>query len=543
MGTTFTNIQIKTAGNELPEWDLPKGYRRIKNSEEWYGIYEENQEYNMKRIQKLARDLSKVTAFPIIAVTFFDDDEFEMRLMKDGKTAASYYAGERGIYAKKVPVFIETLGLEKKDASSFRYLCKREMGAQESIALFSQLLGANLYSDLKMLEMGGELWKKDAASVEQLMKEEKALNKIDNQTVLNMLDEVPGLWAGDSRQRLMGWRDRRDGIVRIVKPDGKGSYDYSYVHCFAVRGRGLKEIYGYHYPSEIFGSTDKDLGLDYEHQWLSVMDCDALFCDKDWGKYEPVLSKLMEIPEDRKPKKPEGLIFRNWWKTVPDDRYEFLFHMERLEKIDWFLSGQTFSERKITAFYSYEELDWDRGYFWSAHTPEPMIGSGGQVICVRTRCKTRSDSVVYDVRFFDKDMSLIRTEEIPSEKDYLGFAQSGAYIEEKDWICFGSVALDLRNRTVKLSKRKIKGNPLTIRNGRGNMYLFSGTFVYIVDSDMELISRHSYKGRGLIYYYMNESGNFCFITCDDQTSSWNRPKGDCAVRFYEIADKQEILDK
>lgn len=204
MGTTFTNIQIKTAGNELPEWDLPKGYRRIKNSEEWYGIYEENQEYNMKRIQKLARDLSKVTAFPIIAVTFFDDDEFEMRLMKDGKTAASYYAGERGIYAKKVPVFIETLGLEKKDASSFRYLCKREMGAQESIALFSQLLGANLYSDLKMLEMGGELWKKDAASVEQLMKEEKALNKIDNQTVLNMLDEVPGLWAGDSRQRLMG---------------------------------------------------------------------------------------------------------------------------------------------------------------------------------------------------------------------------------------------------------------------------------------------------------------------------------------------------
>lgn len=74
MGTTFTNLQVRTGNQEFP-------------------------------------------------------DIFEMRLMKDGKTEASYQTGPGMLLVKKGPAFIKALGLAGKEASAFRYLLKRETSA------------------------------------------------------------------------------------------------------------------------------------------------------------------------------------------------------------------------------------------------------------------------------------------------------------------------------------------------------------------------------------------------------------------------------
>ena len=40
-----------------------------------------------------------------------------------------------------MPKWVEMLGLSKEEASAFRYLVKKELGAGESITVFSRLLG------------------------------------------------------------------------------------------------------------------------------------------------------------------------------------------------------------------------------------------------------------------------------------------------------------------------------------------------------------------------------------------------------------------
>lgn len=111
-------------------------------------------------MQKLGRDMSKAVDVPVMAVSYFDDDIFEMRLMKDGKTEASYQTGPGMLLVKKGPAFIKALGLAGKEASAFRYLLKRETSAQDSIDSFSRLLGAMLYGDMRMHKDTEEVWKK-----------------------------------------------------------------------------------------------------------------------------------------------------------------------------------------------------------------------------------------------------------------------------------------------------------------------------------------------------------------------------------------------
>ena len=101
MGTTFTNLQVRTGNQEFPDYVLPPGYEYVRTAEEWTAVYETSGHHDSKKMQKLGRDMSKAVDVPVMAVSYFDDDIFEMRLMKDGKTEASYQTGP-GIDRKSV---------------------------------------------------------------------------------------------------------------------------------------------------------------------------------------------------------------------------------------------------------------------------------------------------------------------------------------------------------------------------------------------------------------------------------------------------------
>lgn len=89
----------------------------------------------------------------------------------------------------------------------------------------------------------GKLWRKDAASVFEEIEAEKKLNKVDNQTVLTLRQEIPGLLvlpgpAGGKQPS----QDIRDNVLRMVHTLEDGSYEFPHICCMQETGEQLLEI-------------------------------------------------------------------------------------------------------------------------------------------------------------------------------------------------------------------------------------------------------------------------------------------------------------
>lgn len=547
MGTTFTNLQVRTGNQEFPDYVLPPGYEYVRTAEEWTAVYETSGHHNFKKMQKLGRDMSKAVDVPVMAVSYFDDDIFEMRLMKDGKTEASYQTGPGMLLVKKGPAFIKALGLAGKEASAFRYLLKRETSAQDSIDSFSRLLGAMLYGDMRMHKDTEEVWKKDAAPVIRGMDAEKKQDKVVNHTVLTLCQEIPGLLV-QHREQKERIADTYDRVVRIVHPGAEGDYDFSHVSCYQERDGRLEAIYDYHYPEAIFTAHDKDLGLDYEHREIQVMDLDAYYDGSaDWDRYEPLIAERIRIPEDRKSCAGHAPRFCSWYgqAALGNGTCEYYYGYGKLEKIDWQSSGMTFSERNIVSEYVYENLD---HVIWNDNFAPPVL-EDGKIILVRlwkqyvgepagAGQSVRKPGVwdtALDVRFFDGDLNLLRRKRIQVDPEAFQTLGMYAYGAEQDCLYFASRCVELKTHQCRPYPAGVKGNVLSVRDSRGNIYIADGHSLYVMGQDRSLLSQHRFKGAG-IYYYVNRKGNLCFITSDDETCQWNKARKGACVRLYEVEE-------
>lgn len=220
MGAAFVNLQINTPSESIPETLIPKGYVKRQTAGEWVSVYEEKGSFEWNKMSRLGKKISKECAVCVIAVNFFDEDEFSMELYKDGKTIGFYRINLSQSFSKGSTKWIEELKLSGEEAGAFRYLLKKEMLPMESIHVFSRLLGARLYGDLRMLEETQELWQKDAENVIAEIGEEKKRSRIKNRTRANLIQEFPGLFESC---------DERSGVLRMVYPDGKGDFTYGVV--------------------------------------------------------------------------------------------------------------------------------------------------------------------------------------------------------------------------------------------------------------------------------------------------------------------------
>ncbi|GAA6479563.1 hypothetical protein DW886_23780 [Enterocloster aldenensis] len=55
MGTTFTNLQVRTGNQEFPDYILPPGYEYVRTYEEWTAVYETSGHHDFKKMQKLGK--------------------------------------------------------------------------------------------------------------------------------------------------------------------------------------------------------------------------------------------------------------------------------------------------------------------------------------------------------------------------------------------------------------------------------------------------------------------------------------------------------
>lgn len=533
MGAAFVNLQVNASLESIPEALIPKGYVKLQTAKQWSSIYEEKGSFEWNKLSRLGKKISKECAVCVIAVNFFDEDEFSMELYKDGKIIGFYRINLSQSFSKGSAKWIEELKLSEEEAGAFRYLLKKEMLPMESIDVFSRLLGARLYGDLRMLEEAPELWQKDAENVIAKIQEEKKRSRIKNKTRANLIQEFPGLFESC---------DERSGIFRMVYPDGKGDFAYGHIHCLEICKNGLWEIHDFLYPPHIFGRDCSWLCMDYEYKeirvWIQGENCCNTY---DLNVYEKELNQLMEIPEEKRRRK-NGLpkvvpVYED--KVIDEGRYEYSEWRDEsgfgiiLRKVDLFTSGKTFAKKNVVATYQYESVDRNTA-FWQSFGRTPVMTENG-VVNIRFKYLMGSENVICDMRFFNKELELLRKEEIELENERDGLGKS-AYCERMDYVFINNKRIDLKNHEIKEGLRELKdADKIFVEyNGKdeGYLYAIKGSAVYVFDLELNLKSCHRLKGR-IIYFYKNEKGNVCLITGRYIVEN-GRPDQNAAVRVYEI---------
>lgn len=538
MGTTFLNLQLKTRMEEISADIIPKGYTCVQTAEEWTAVFETEGDFAWGKLCKLGREISRKLKIPVLAVSFFDDDEFSMNLIGEGKTMASYQATISRNFCSGSTKWISELELSKEEAAAFRYLIKKEMAAGESIDAFSRLFGALMYSDLRMWEDKGELWHKDSEGIIREIKEEKQRTKVHNRTKANLLCEIQGLYLS---------MNERTGILQMVFPNEHGDFLYHHVHCLKTEDSGFSEIYDFQYPPDIFRKDSKDLIMDYEQGKIRIMDVEGYCREYDLKQYERILTSLMQIPEDnhkRRDKSPEIIsVYTN--HAIEQRRYEyFAWNIGtcggEIRKVDLETSGKIFSEKNILAVYQYEDPDLDKA-FWECGNKIPVITSN-EIVNLRLQYIKEPSNTLCDVRFFDRNLNLLRREIIDLHADANQFDVSCqyTYCEKTDCIYLGNRKIDLKTGEIMLGMNEIKeADRLFIHynaENNGFLYAMKGSYVYVLDLDMKLLSCHRLKGR-ILYFFINGKGNVCLITIGDSVRAFGWPDKKSAVRLYEIDPK------
>lgn len=69
------------------------------------------------------------------------------------------------------------------------------------------------------------------------------------------------------------------------------------------------------------------------------------------------------------------------------------------------------------------------------------------------------------------------------------------------------------------------------------VYMLSGHSLYVLSSDMKLLSHHMIKGT-LINYYKNAKGNLCLIAGSDYAEKASQLKAGSGIRIYEVVEKK-----
>ncbi|MBQ2936382.1 MAG: hypothetical protein IJD96_09130 [Lachnospiraceae bacterium] len=543
MGTTFINLQVKGKVQKTATETYEKGYRFKQTATEWFSVFEKNDEFAWGKLCKVGRQISKEADTLVIAVSYFDDDDFLMYLFKDGKAIGTYQAGSERNWCSGSTRWIAELNLSKEEASAFRYLLKKELTAEESITVFSKLLGIKLFADVSDIEEQQELWTGNAKEVIQEIKDEKKRTQVKNHTNAVLLQEIPGMFRD---------YDREKGVFQVVYPGESGKFLYHHIHCLEMRENGLFEVHDFKYPKTIFRENSRYLGIEYAQNWISVTE-DVTGYGKTYPihEYEDELLQLMEVPkenlkrENEMPQLDSIYGFSYIGSYVDENRYEYYtwFHSTcggELRKVDCKTPGKTLLQKDVVAVYEYENRPNAEAY-WSGGLKRVTV-TERQIVCLRIQYQHAVKDVVCDVRFFDKNLKLFRKEEIflPRTKWEDDIAMEYAYCEKNDCIYYGNKKIDLITHEVNTGIAELNtAQRLFVHYnlaGEGFLYAIDRSFVYILDLDLNLISVHRLKGH-VIYYFTNINGNVELVTSNSSVGGRDKPDNNSAIRLYEIIEK------
>ena len=535
MGTTFTNLQIKTEDHEVLVKLLPSELYCLQTAEEWFTVLEKDSRHDFKRMTSLGRRLSKAVEGPVLVVQFFDDDIFELYLLVKGKTLGSYRANASGNFCMKSTAFPGALDLSPKEAQAFRYLIKQELSPSESIHWLSRLFGARLYVDKGLMDEEPKLWHKDTAAILTEIAAEKKAVKVDNQTDLILSDEVLGMDIYDCYSCVDDYMDRHNRILRISLLNNDGTYDFSRITCFQELDGHFVKVHEYQYPGDVFSTNDMRIWMDYEYHTFHTTDREGFNLGDDtiWFQWEPVISQDRRVPNKQLR---DFAHLPEWSPATMGCRnrrgYDFHYLNGILKKIDAMNSGPKFSRWKVVAEYRYEE---DINFWWDDSTASPCIADD-MIVVMRVQRNRQTAEKVIDVRFFDRDLKLMRKEQIAVDVE-LPYPLYYCYDSELDTLFLGRLSVNLKTHEIVKCSAKIKdGYVLNCMDRKKHVFMLTGHSLYVLSPDMKLLSHHMLKGT-LKYYYTNSRGNLCMITGCDPAENVRQLKSGAGLRTYEVTGK------
>ncbi|MDQ6421273.1 hypothetical protein RB620_17755 [Paenibacillus sp. LHD-117] len=539
MGTTFANLQIRSDCSALEiEKVLPGCVVRCL-SDGWTTIVSEH--FHVGDIQKAAKKLSKAITPSVMSIEYLDDDMLKLSVYRNGKTLTSHIAGGEGYGLPrtlgKPAVFLEQFGFEPSEIILLRaILICEDIG--KKIELLQHFLGVTIWIDHTMLLDDPEAafcCKRELPIIEEYINETAIKRRIKNQTKATLLQEFEGALIavlGDHKY-LIGvppydrYKDcYKDELIYTFIPNGTLEPMLD-VHSFNHRsGTGIlsaargyigyisflrSQYYVFDYTGRMVSETS--LGGNIINPF-SILEDGGFLSSHNSGKtlreYTQRLETRWEIPYMGFPYYNNNAIYM--CRIDSSGQFSELVKLNR--------NGQV-----VASFH----LEYD-GY----HGPngEFVFDESGRVFYYCSA--TTPGRPVVKIFVLTEQLELIR------ELDLEGWSISVAldsrnyklyvYLSYKQLLVIDTKSF----RIIYRKKWEEDSNFFTVDSyGRALLITGSNT-IEIIDSQLNVISRHRLKGQ-VLSEYTNERGNLCLLTGTGGEHHEGGAKK-MMIRVYEICD-------
>ena len=520
MGTSFENIHIFNENRQLSQERFPD-CRISSLAENWLTLFPKNSS-SFSQGYRLAGRISKEISCPVLWVSYFDDDMAELALFVEGKKACGCQVDDyRRIFLTKPKVWKDVLKLTVPEEKALREIVRCEESAAKTLDLLSHILGLPLFTAGMQKESHPAIpCRKEEGWAQSWLKRRQAINKVRNQTRMNLCSSLPGIHVHLED-------DMKYGIIRIAPPDGKGSFQYRHICCYMIQDEAFVLVYSYWYPEELFGENDKSLWLDYFHKDILIMDKEHTGNGDGhlyWDKY---ITQLEEMISDK-----QQLYQHPLAREQKPDKFCYCCESQSAEYSSPRLVKK-YPDGTECAHYLYEP-DKGQKWFWGYGDMSLQI-TGSQIVTAAQKIYYGSTGeAACNIRFFDRELHLLREEEFTVHKIQDRMNHCFLYAPECDTIYYNGRSYDLSAHKLSRCIPPVEGNTVGF-DKRGNMILLSGkSTVILLDKELRVLSRHRMKGT-VCDIYQNPCGNYCFITVDENVYDWNIPDGNAAMRIYELS--------
>lgn len=518
VGTKLCNLNIYNP--EKKAYELEAGYSVVHIADGWDTILEDEMVLNYNKMARIARRLSKELDSPAITVNYFDDDVFMLDIYKDGKKAAYHVVKYDKYFSKKIPIIIDALRLDDKDAKIFKHIMRNEKEPPKAIDKLSAICGIPFYVDMMILKETKGPFIPDKAAVIEEIKSKKIKYKNKSQKA-ELLKEFPG--AVVKYYTIPSNSDNYTGIIRTVEPD-EDELDYEKVHCYQVTDGQvptLKKVYDFIIPFHEYTKKPKDTNV------CTMMhgsyDCGSLHLTEPpfWGLYmtsdRDTIKKIFSpgiIPEENLSN--STYCFPDKKSIVDDKRLLQEPNKELLESVD--------KEGKYAHYYFRGIKKIDDVIVRVSEYSESSIG--------KFQIYARFD-------FWKDNLEYIETVLVPITMDlgFIYFRSDFTYIKEKQEIVYGHCIFYLKEKTVGKNLQFAEKNTfIDKRTINGKNYLIVGTskYIHIYDYDLNLLKAYSLFGKYIEWFYDDEDNMYVITSSMIHGTESRGMNAKDKVRMYKI---------
>ncbi|MEK4512072.1 hypothetical protein [Paenibacillus sp. FSL K6-2524] len=537
MGTTFTNLQVREHSIDEIEKVIPHcTARNLSNG--WTTIVSER--FQVGDISKVGRKLSTAINKSVLSIEYFDEDVLRMTIYRDGKAVTSHVNPNGYNVPPKMgspKVFLEELGFDLNESKYFKEVLKCE-DLGKKIELLQHFLGVALWIDDRMLIDGAESefhYERNIDLVKEYISELRKKNDIKNQTKANIIMEFEGaLITGLGNNKfLIG-----------IPPYLNHSYEKELMYTFLPNGilDPIMDLTSFQYErgTNFLTATNEYITFycplrrkyyvfDYHGNMISETSMSTTVTNPIYtfndGAFLTGNAEAKKIvwygPElEMKREFPYYTYFFVFGQSIYLYRIDESKYIE-LKKLNF--SGQIEAEINL-------EFDptWYIGNF------RCLIGSEGRIyfFCnlfahgksfTRIMCFTEKLEKIKEIDLDGDARPLIDN---TNHKIFL-------HVFDKELIVIDALSLQI------ISRRDWDDYELDIMtvDSLGRLLVLVGNSrIYLLDTQLNMISHHRLKGGVRKYTFINESGNLCLITGSEEPNEMGWTSSNMKIRVYEIME-------